>query len=103
MRGSGSRGDVNADGKTDIIYLYRRPADATFNFDHGGLLVALSDGSGNPSSWIGATTGFHWYRPDEPLGNPHKYPTLWRIGDIDGDRRTDIVNIWEERLTTVEL
>jgi RHS repeat-associated protein len=83
-------GDVNGDAKTDLIHIFRKPPDRTTPTEHGGFRVGLSDATGGSFRWVGGDTTFPWYRPS---GSLTRYPSPWLVGDVDGDRRADIVSV----------
>jgi len=68
--------DVNGDGKTDLVRVYKSGSNAN-------VQVSLSNGRGFPAaSWNASIGGWN---------------ASWKqsFADVDGDGRTDIVTIWQ--------
>lgn len=75
-------GDVNGDGRTDII----QPWD---NGGRLGIVTHLSNGYGYYNNWA---TG------DMGQGSG---ALAWLTGDVDGDGRTDLVQVWSNGTPTI--
>jgi RHS repeat-associated protein len=87
-------GDVNGDGRADIVHVFRAGSDSTAHFDHASFTVALTGEAGNNFRMVSGSAAIPWYR-SAPFGDTNHYPTPWLVGDIDGDRRADIVAVAE--------
>jgi RHS repeat-associated protein len=69
-------GDVNGDGRSDLVRVFKNGTDAYAQ-------VSISDGSGFPAaSWINKVGGWN---------------SAWKhyLADVSGDGRADLVTIWQ--------
>ncbi|WP_203916718.1 FG-GAP repeat domain-containing protein [Rugosimonospora africana] len=84
-------GDVNGDGKDDLIAVYHYPDDTMGVWVFPGT-ASVGDGSSEPyESWQSPS---HWY----PLSQVE-----FTAGDINGDGRDDLVGLWDYPNTTAIL
>jgi hypothetical protein len=72
-------GDVNGDGKTDLIFIFQHSNGSGLN-----IRTKLSNGDGNYTN-VSQVLG--------DGGGVHQYPTL--TGDVNGDGRTDLVFVFD--------
>ena len=77
-----STADVDGNGGTDLVYVWRNPTDDTLR-----LRTKFSDWDGSNLSWQ------HFEEAHFDSDEVHEYPTL--TGDVNDDGRTDLFFIWQ--------
>jgi RHS repeat-associated protein len=77
-------GDVDGDGRDDLIGAVRRPKDRTYGYPHAGLMVGFTTPAGTISSFVSTVTSWTFHEGDS---------LFWFVGDRDGDGRADLLRV----------
>ena len=80
-------GDINGDGKTDIIQKVKHPADSVSGVEHMYTVIRIS--LGHSFYILVQDLGFPWWRCD---GSTTTARLL--VADFNGDNRSDLASAW---------
>ena len=79
----GMMGDVNADGRSDLIFLYQHPRDGLEVRTLRSNWVASADSGFPAQRWSASSLTIGWAK------SVHQFPTV--VGDFNGDHRADLL------------